>query len=270
MSEEVRRKILQMLYDGKDDATQALEGEDIAKLLGKPWYEVKPEVETLQEEGFITATQTINVNNNNRTYHFLKITTEGIKHLKLPQIPGVRPISIFISSPGDVADERNSATRVIHQLNGLNSIASRYVLRVLRFEEVVPGEIGQPPQSTIDRYMQAAHADIFIGILSQRMGEPVLDQNTGERYQSGTEYEFMSAYRSNQQYGKPYILLYRGMKPLPADLNQEQWSRVNAFFKRFEGINAELKGLPKTYTSVDDFEASLLHDLDTLLAKNDF
>jgi len=165
---------------------------------------------------------------------------------------------------------RNSATRVIHQLNGLNSIASRYVLRVLRFEEVVPGEIGQPPQSTIDRYMQAAHADIFIGILSQRMGEPVLDQNTGERYQSGTEYEFMSAYRSNQQYGKPYILLYRGMKPLPADLNQEQWSRVNAFFKRFEGINAELKGLPKTYTSVDDFEASLLHDLDTLLAKNDF
>jgi len=27
-----------------------------------------------------------------------------------------------------------------------------------------------------------------------------------------TEYEFVDAYRNNQRHGKPYILLYRGMK----------------------------------------------------------
>ena len=102
------------------------------------------------------------------------------------------------------------------------------------------------------------------------MGTPTLDENTKVRYQSGTEYEFMSAYRSNQQDGKPYILLYRGVKPLPENLDREQWDQVNAFFKRFEGMHAELKGLPKTYTTVAEFGMSLLRDLDTLIAKNDF
>ena len=274
MSEETRRKILQVLYDGKDDPTQALEGEDLAHLLGVPWYELKSDVDMLQEDDFIAATPTISVNNNSRTYRFLKIMPAGIKYLKRPPNPGLKPIKIFISSPADVADERNTATKVIHQLGNLAAISSRYVLKVLRFEEVVPGEVGRPPQPTVDRYMmQASQADIYIGILSQRMGTPVVDETTGERFQSGTEYEFMSAYRSNQLYGRPYILLYRGMKTPPESLSheqQEQLDKVNEFFGKFVGIHAELKGIPKTYTTLAEFEMSLLRDLDTLIDKNDF
>jgi hypothetical protein len=265
MPEEVRREILQILYDGRDDQTQALEAEDLARLLHIPLQEIRPDIDSLQEDGYI---YTRNRRVNSRTYHFLTISSDGIKYHKRPHL---KLLNIFISSPGDVLEECKTAMQVIEQCNNLSFIASRYVLRALRYEVVVPGEVGHPPQATVDRYMrQAGQADIFIGILCQRMGTPILDEKTGVLYQSGTEYEFMSAYRANQKYGKPKMLLYRGMKTLPVNLDQEQWDQVNAFFNRFLGVDAELKGLPKTYTTVAEFGTSLLHDLDTLLANNDF
>ncbi len=205
----------------------------------------------------------------NRIYHFYTITSAGIQLVEHPPTSGtmLMPINIFISSPGDVEQERVAAKRVIQRLNDLSFIASRYVLRALRYEDVVPAEVGQRPQQTVDRYMvEAGKADIFICILSQRMGTPVLDESTGEQYQSGTEYEFMSAYRSHEQRGKPYILLYRGIKPLPADVDREQLEQVEAFFKQFDGMHAKLKGLYKPYTTAEEFQEMLFRDLDTLIA----
>jgi hypothetical protein len=156
----------------------------------------------------------------------------------------LRRIDVFISSPSDVYKERQIVKRVIDRCNRMDSISERYVLRALAYEESVPAEVGKRPQDIVDRHMKkAGSSDLFICIFWHRMGTPVTHEETGERFQSGTEYEFLDAYRNNQRLGKPYILLYRSMKPFPPETDPEQLRAVEAFFKRFEGEHAAFKGL---------------------------
>jgi NB-ARC domain/Domain of unknown function (DUF4062)/APAF-1 helical domain len=181
----------------------------------------------------------------------------------------LQKIDVFISSPGDVREERQIAIEVLKRLNNMSHIQDRYVLKPLAYEEVVPAAVGATPQSTVDRYMmEAGKSDIFICIMWQRMGTPTTHEETGEQFQSGTEYEFIAAYRANQERGAPHILLYRCMKEIPPDADLEQAMRVQNFFKRFEGATPEFKGLYKTYQTAAEFEDLLFLDLDIIIAKN--
>lgn len=181
----------------------------------------------------------------------------------------IRKINVFISSPGDVKPERQSVARAIKRINNLSHIRDKYVLTPLAYEEIVPGAIGTSPQSTVNKYMiEAQNSDILICILWSRMGTPVLDQVTGKTYQSGTEYEFIQAYEANQKSGKPYILLYRGMGSISPEADLGQANLVREFFKQFEGKDAKLKGMYKSYHSLDEFEDILLRDIDNILSKN--
>ncbi len=264
MDIHLRQKILQILYEKRSQQSQTFDREDLASLVGKLWREIQPEVAYWEEKGYIvTKSKQIGI----RIYHLLNITTQGIDALEKGQL--IQKISIFISSPKDVYKERKIALHVIERCNKLRSIANRYFLNPLAYEEIVPAVVGQRPQTTVDSYMmEASKSDIFICILWQRMGTPVTHEETNEQFQSGTEYEFLHAYRSNQERGKPYILLYRGMKPYLSDIDYEQLSRVQVFFNRFEGEHAELKGLYKTYSSNEEFGEILFHDLDTIIAEN--
>ncbi len=181
----------------------------------------------------------------------------------------LQKIDIFISSPSDVDEERKISLEVIEQLNSMPHIADCYTLKPLAYEKIVPPAVGETPQRTVDRYMmQADKADIFICILWSRMGTSVIDNETGNEYQSGTEYEFTAAYQANQKSGKPYILLYRGMKNIPMDADFKQAELVKAFFKRFEGKEAELKGLYKKYESNEEFRKTLFQDIDKIISSN--
>lgn len=144
------------------------------------------------------------------------------------------PINVFISSPGDVQEERQIAIDVLHQLNSMSHIQNRYVLKPLAYEKNVPAAVGKSPQSTVDRYMmEAGKSDIFICILWQRMGTPVTDEETGEKFNSGTEYEFMNAYRANERQGKPCVLLYRSMKLITPDVDPQAACPGTSFFQTF-------------------------------------
>lgn len=181
----------------------------------------------------------------------------------------LQKVDIFISSPGDVSAERQAAIRVINRLNKMQHISERFVLKPLAYEEEVPAAVGDAPQRTVDRYMQeAGKADIFICILWSRMGTPVIHEATGESFESGTEYEFIDAYRSNQSRHKPYILLYRGTGPFSADVDLEQAVKVQRFFKKFEGADADYRGLYGTFASTESFEDRLFTDLDKIISKN--
>src|SRR5262245_57219883 len=103
----------------------------------------------------------------------------------------MRRLAIFISSPGDLPAERETAIRVIHRINELPFIRSRFSLSPLAWEKSVPALIGKPPQVTVNEYLaESARADIYICFLWKRMGTPVTDPVSGEQFQSGTEYEF--------------------------------------------------------------------------------
>ena len=179
----------------------------------------------------------------------------------------VQKIDIFISSPGDVIEERKIASKVIEQLNSTPHIENRYTLKPLAYEEKVPAAVGETPQRTVDRYMmEADKADIFICILWSRMGTPVIDSE-GKEYQSGTEYEFSRAYQAYQKSGKPTILLYRAMKSIPPDADLKQAACVQDFFKRFEGKEAEFKGLYRKFKSNEEFKDILHLDLEVIISK---
>jgi hypothetical protein len=185
----------------------------------------------------------------------------------------INKLDIFISSPHDVTEERKVTLGVIQQLNRRGNIKTHYVLKPLAYEDIVPGAVGEAPQSFVDHYMmEAGNSDIFICILWGRMGTPLIHETSGEAFESGTEYEFLNAYRANQKSrmpdypGKPHILLYRCMRPISPDADLEQMIKVQQFFKRFEGADAKLKGLYKTYKSTDEFERILSNDLDTVIA----
>jgi hypothetical protein len=179
----------------------------------------------------------------------------------------LQKIDIFISSPSDVDEERKIASEVIEQLNLNPYIADRCKLKPLAYERIVPAVVGKTPQRTVDHYMmQADQTDIFICILWSRMGTPVIDSK-GKEYQSGTEYEFTTAYKANQESEKPYILLYRGMKSIPIDADLRQVDLVKAFFESFKGKEADLKGFYKKYRSNVEFEKILRHDLEMVISK---
>jgi hypothetical protein len=132
---------------------------------------------------------------------------------------------------------------VLNRLNNRSHIQDRYVLKPLAYEDIVSATVGKTPQAVVDCYMmEAGKSDIFVCILCQRMGTPVTDEEAGEKFTSGTEYEFIDAYRSNQKQGKPQILLYRGMKLILPDTDPEQLKLAQNFFRRFKGDTAELKG----------------------------
>jgi DNA-binding MarR family transcriptional regulator len=266
MSSEQKNRILQILYDERAYLPYMLDREELAERIGKRWHEIQPDVADLEKKGYLLTEQS---EIRSRTFYILHITPEGSEFVENGMRSPFRKIDVFISSPGDVSEERQIAKKVIERCNRLHSVAERFALRLLAYEESAPAEIGNRPQTVVDRHMmKAGSSDLFICILWHRMGTPVFDEQTGERFQSGTEYEFLDAYHRNQEHGKPYILLYRGMKPFPPEMDQQQLSAVQAFFKRFEGEQSELKGLYKVYHSNEEFEDMLFRDIDTVLAKD--
>ena len=179
----------------------------------------------------------------------------------------VQIINVFISSPSDVKAERDIVLQTIERLNSLSHIASQFVIKPLAYETLVPPSVGDKPQKVVDRYMmESKNADILICMLWSRMGTPIVDEKTGEEYLSGTHYEFLNAYRENQDTGKPYILLYKGDRPLDSSVDPDQLKQVRNFFADFEGADAKFKGLYRQYKSLKQFEDALFSDLDKVLA----
>ena len=202
---------------------------------------------------------------------------EGVRLMQMPASGESgrnerKTLTVFISSPGDVRAERRLAEDTIKRLNSLPQIARRYNFKTLAYEHDVPPEGGKVPQDIVDNYLgKAGEADVYIMILSQRFGTPLqysggelrIDPITGRPYLSGTEYEFLHAYRENHrtQVVRPVILLYRGIKSVAADTDSEQLQRVKDFFNRFQGPKPEFKGIIKDYETPDRFAEYLFNDL---------
>ncbi|MEJ0035623.1 MAG: tetratricopeptide repeat protein [Gammaproteobacteria bacterium] len=119
---------------------------------------------------------------------------------------GLKTLRIFISSPGDVAQERLIARRVIgrldSQLGDTLSLEAVYwenhpLLATASFQEQLP-----TPSQT----------DIVLCVLWTRLGTPLpgsMKRADGSGYASGTEFEFEDAIEAHRRGGKPEILVYR-------------------------------------------------------------
>jgi hypothetical protein len=144
------------------------------------------------------------------------------------------PLRIFVSSPGDVGEERALTQDVLNRLEG--EFLSRVKFKPI-FWEHEPLRASAHFQEQIPN---PGDADIVICIIWSRLGTRMpghITRPDGSRYASGTEYEFEKALNGYKIKGFPDLLVYRKTAPplIPAD-DEERWqqfNKVRAFIRKW-------------------------------------
>ncbi|MFT5699878.1 MAG: WD40 repeat protein [Desulforhopalus sp.] len=112
----------------------------------------------------------------------------------------MKNVRIFISSPGDVAEERNRAKQVVEQLR--RRYAGRLTLESVLWEDL-PLQADMSFQEGIDLVLSNEHGlDIALFILWSRLGTPLgalITKEDGTEYRSGTERELDLILRARAQ-----------------------------------------------------------------------
>jgi len=175
----------------------------------------------------------------------------------------LRTLRVFISSPGDVAEERIIARRVIGRLD--SQFGDLLHLEAVFWENA-------PLVATAsfqEQLIKPSDTDVALVILWARLGTPLpghIVRDDGTPYGSGTEFEFEDAVTGFRRNGKPRILTYRKTAPTvaPDDLDGlaesvRQKQAMQGFVGRWFRNEADgtLKGAFHNFASSADFEELL-------------
>jgi hypothetical protein len=190
-----------------------------------------------------------------------------------------QPFRIFISSPGDVGDERRRAALVISRLKrefarffDISAVLWEYepMLSSGHFQDII-----DPPST----------ADIVVLILWSRLGTPLPARTKLREYKgidgrvpvTGTEWEFEQALEARERRkGVPDLLVYRKFTEGLArfsraeELEQirQQWDALQSFWQRhFEADDGRFKAAFNRFVALDEFEAQLEQHLRELLRR---
>lgn len=178
-----------------------------------------------------------------------------------------RHVRIFLSSPGDVHEERKIAREVLDSLPRDPLLKGRATIEVVSWDDPtapVPMFAGLTPQQAVDRGLpMPSECDLTVVILWGRMGTPLSEPRkpNGDAYFSGTEYEFENATAA----GKP-AMIYRRNASVPVSLDDDdaaiadkrrQKTMVDDFFQRFSGDGGVLLAGHHKYEDVPSFRTQL-------------
>jgi uncharacterized protein DUF4062 len=167
----------------------------------------------------------------------------------IPNEKTIRILRLLLSSPGDVADEREAASRAVFRFNQQEVEQSGVFLKLIRWEDMAP-QIGPGPQRVIND--QIGEYDLFVGIMWNRFGTPT------DVAASGTEEEFQAALTSWRSTKRPWITFYFCDRPSNFT-NQQQLEQKGRVVQLRTDLNA--LGVVRSYGSVDDFENGMFQDL---------
>ncbi|MCY2986277.1 MAG: SUMF1/EgtB/PvdO family nonheme iron enzyme [Planctomycetota bacterium] len=168
----------------------------------------------------------------------------------------VQLIRVFVSSPSDVAEERDVLDEVVQRINNTAGQALGARLELWKWEDHAVPQIGPRTKAVVDAQTPADY-DIYLGLLAHRFGTP-----TG-RYGSGTEKEFRDALKRWGQTAKPWMLFYfKTTKVDPAQLDLAQYAKVRKFR---EQVEKNEKGLYATYTQVRGSNDAFFEQVETHL-----
>lgn len=182
-------------------------------------------------------------------------------------------ITIFVSSPGDVAEERTIAKRVV---TALNQEFGTHVEILPYFWEDGAVLASETPQAQLIR---PSETDIFLCILWGRLGTPVpADFETrpdGSIYESGTAFEFEDARRGSAETGSPAMLVYRKSSAPVVALDSPwlttQIAQREALGKKFHewffNDDGSMRGGFLEFTEIDEFERLILRDLRDVVSR---
>ena len=186
----------------------------------------------------------------------------------------MRTLRFFISSPGDVFEERALAGRVIERLQ--SEYAGRLVLESVLWEH-------EPLVATStfqQQIVKPSDTDVVISILWSRLGTKLPAQfkrADGSRYESGTEYEFEEAIEGFRRNGKPDLIVYRRTAPPSVRLDDEkelmerlgQKKKLDEFISKWFHDKAEgtLTAAFHPFESPGDFEILVENHLRRLIER---
>jgi len=188
-----------------------------------------------------------------------------------------RRLRVFISSPGDVPDERLRADLVVDKL------AQDYG-RFFRFESF---RWEHEPMLASGSFQDAIEPpsvfDIVILILWSRLGTPLPERTGLREYHglddrspvTGTEWEFEEALKAARASGAPDILAFRNVSPAPIetlDLDIQasrlgQLQALNAFWQRHFADRGVFLAAYDTYRTLEEFAERLERALRNLIER---
>ena len=180
-----------------------------------------------------------------------------------------RILRIFLSTPGDVAEERSVVRALIKDFDPF--VQDKVAIDLISWDDphapaAMPArltpqqaiDLGQPPPS---------ECDIVLVIFWSRMGTPLPNQFTkpnGQPYRSSSEWEYQNAVRAFKEKGRPIVLVYRrAATPMikisdpDLDAKRAQYRQVEEFFL---GIEAD-KQMYRTYEDPSEFRELVRSDL---------
>ena len=153
--------------------------------------------------------------------------------------PGDLPhIRVFISSPGDVAEERARAVAVVAQVQ--RAMQGRCVLEPYIWERAAM----RAAKDFQEAIYPPRDCDIVVVVLWSRIGTPLPERYRREdgHLPTGTEWEFLDARDAQSKHGTPDMLVYRRTSGLQLDVDADEsvWNEaraqrraVAAFFERW-------------------------------------
>jgi eukaryotic-like serine/threonine-protein kinase len=176
----------------------------------------------------------------------------------------VREVTIFVSSPNDVAPERSRVQAVTAKLN-------REYEGLVRFETVLWEEhFYTADKSFQPQIPEAVASDIVVSIFWTRIGTELQTglpcMSNGKPYPSGTAYELLTALEASKAKGVPDVYVFRKTADatLPmADAErrrqaQTQLDALEAFWSEwFRSEKGEFKAAFQNFPSTDAFEQEI-------------
>lgn len=227
------------------------------------------------------------LSNQYEIYPKLESLTSVAGYSALPALPLASAVDqdhlfrVFISSPGDVVDERGLAKATIAEF--AQTYQPSVQLEAVAWD--VPGyrtpmPAALTPQQAIDLGLpKPSECDVVVVIFWSRLGTPLDPEKHPPRpgrapYLSGTEWEFDDAMEASLSLGRPDVLVYRRKDELAfraSDPHLEekvtQYKRLNAFFERFHNPDGSYKYSYSVYHTPSEFQRLLDLDLNILLRK---
>jgi WD40 repeat protein len=186
-------------------------------------------------------------------------------------------LRIFISSPGDVPDERLRADLIVDKLG--QDFARYFSIESYRWEHEPLLASGHFQ----DAIAPPSASDIVILILWSRLGTPLPEKTATREYRgldgrapvTGTEWEFEDALAAARQHGAPDILVFRNVSPAAVDPRDPaararsllQLDALDEFWKRHFSDRGIFLAASVEYRGLEEFAAALEQSLRKLLER---
>jgi hypothetical protein len=182
----------------------------------------------------------------------------------LYEIATVTPLHlrIFLSSPGDVGEERETVRLIADELQRTSLLKGDVTLEVVAWDDplaTTPLDASRTPQASLDMQgISPSDCDLTVVVLWSRLGTPLpesMRKPNGERYASGTEWELEAARAA----GKAIFIYHRTEKPRieiddpEQQEKQHQYRSLQAFLAKLRAHDGSLRGGLNPYANPAQF-----------------